>query len=116
MLIAHPPCTYLCNSGVRWLKGNPDRFEKMLDASQLFKMFLGFDQAGISRICVENPIPHKHAALPPLVPTDIVGPPPKDRDKKEWDKVHRASPGPDRAKMRSKTLLGYGQAMANQWG
>lgn len=143
MLIAHPPCTYLCNSGVRWLKGNPERFEKMVAAAQLFKMFLGMDQAGIAKICVENPIPHKHAqfpkysqliqpwqlghkeikatclwlkGLPPLIPTNIVGPPPKDRDKNEWDKVHRASPGPERAKIRSKTLFGYGQAMAEQWG
>jgi|ERR1700677_1408575 len=143
MLIAHPPCTFLCNSGVRWLKGNPERFDKMLEAAQFFKMFLAFDQIGITRICVENPIPHKHADLPPytqivqpwqfghkeikatclwlkglpaLTPTNIVGPPPKGRNKNEWDKVHRASPGPERAKIRSKTLFGYAQAMANQWG
>lgn len=143
MLIAHPPCTYLCNSGVRWLKGNPKRFEQMLEAAELFKMLYGMDAAGVPKICVENPIPHKHAhlpqysqliqpwqfghreikatclwlkGLPPLMPTNIVGPPPKNRDKNERDKVHRASPGPDRAKIRSKTLLGYGEAMANQWG
>ena len=25
MIIAHPPCTYLCNSGVRWLHTDPGR-------------------------------------------------------------------------------------------
>jgi len=24
MIIAHPPCTYLTNAGVRWLKDNPE--------------------------------------------------------------------------------------------
>jgi hypothetical protein len=142
MLIAHPPCTFLCNSGVRWLKGNPQRFEQMMEATRFFKVLWGMDEAGIPQICVENPIPHKYAklpaytqiiqpwqfghkeikatclwlkGLPPLKPTNIVGPPPKDRDKSEWDKVHRASPGPGRAKMRSKTPLGYAEAMASQW-
>lgn len=72
LMIAHPPCTYLCNSGVRWLyKGetfsylNPNdrildtkRWGKMFDAA----IFLGFLlKCGIKHICVENPIPHKYA-------------------------------------------------------
>src|SRR4051812_4615196 len=36
LMIAHPPCTYLCNSGVRWLRGNPERYEKMIEAKELF--------------------------------------------------------------------------------
>jgi hypothetical protein len=32
MLIAHPPCTFLCNSGVRWLKSENGRWDKMLQA------------------------------------------------------------------------------------
>ena len=134
MLIAHPPCTYLCNSGVRWLKGNPERFEKMVAAAQLFKMFLGMDQAGIAKICVENPIPHKHAQLPkysqliqpwqfghgetkatclwlkglPLLkPTNIVS----GRE----HRIHRMAPGPDRARLRSTTFSGIAEAMASQW-
>ena len=34
----------------------------------------------------------------------------------ERSKVHYASPGPERAKMRSKTYLGIAKAMAEQWG
>ncbi len=55
--------------------------------------------------------------LPPLVPTDIVGPPPKDRaERRKWAKVHQASPGPNRWRERSRTLEGIGDAVAEQWG
>jgi hypothetical protein len=143
LIISHPPCTYLCNSGVRWLNGNVQRWIDMRYAADFFNQFLNHPHC--KRIAIENPIMHKYAVaiigrkqdqviqpwqfghkeikatclwlkgLPPLVPTNIVGPPPKDRDKNEWDKVHRASPGPDRAKLRSKTLQGYATAMADQW-
>lgn len=142
LVIAHPPCTYLCNSGVRWLKGNPQRFEKMLAAVQFFVNIKSHcERLGVP-YCIENPIPHKYAVndfsgyrgigkytqiiqpwqfghgetkatclwlngLPPLVPTDIV----KGREGKVW----RMAPGPDRAKMRSKTYLGIANAMAEQW-
>ena len=35
MMIAPPPCTYLCNSGVRWLYEIPGRWEK-LDSGAMF--------------------------------------------------------------------------------
>lgn len=132
MLIAHPPCTFLCNSGVRWLKGNPERYEKMLEAAQFFKMMLSFS---IPYICVENPIPHKHAQLPKysqliqpwqfghgekkatclwlkglpvLTPTDIVS----GREQRLW----KLPPSAERQKLRSKTYPGIAEAMASQWG
>ena len=46
--------------------------------------------------------------LPPLVPTKIVS----GRDAR----VHRAVPGPDRWKERSRTLPGIAAAAAQQWG
>tara|TARA_B100000424_G_scaffold206369_1_gene163572 strand:+ start:34 stop:648 length:615 start_codon:yes stop_codon:yes gene_type:complete len=72
LLIAHPPCTYLTNSGVRHLhdhttiKGGAkakglqgsERWVAMYEGAMLFKAFLDAD---IPRICVENPIPHKYA-------------------------------------------------------
>ncbi|MCE3278055.1 MAG: cytosine methyltransferase [Bacteroidetes bacterium] len=55
--------------------------------------------------------------LPKLIPTDVVGPPPKDKkERKKWAKVHRMPPGPERAKLRSKTYSGIAKAMAEQWG
>ena len=67
LMIAHPPCTYLCNSGVRWLvngyefpKGivNNPRYLQMVNAAIFFKLLL---DAPINKICIENPIPHKYA-------------------------------------------------------
>jgi hypothetical protein len=150
LFIAHPPCTYLANSGVRWLyqKGTrqriPKRWTLMRRGAQLFQAVLNAD---IPRVAVENPIMHKYAKeiigvrqsqtiqpwqfghreikatclwlreLPPLVDTDNVGPPPKDViARRQWARVHRASPGPDRWKERSRTLLGIAEAMADQWG
>ena len=40
LMVAHPPCTRLCNSGVRWLSVPPP-----------------------GRIAVENPVMHKHAKV-----------------------------------------------------
>jgi hypothetical protein len=143
LLIAHPPCTYLCNSGVRWLNDstNSARWAAMEDAAQFFKEML---DAPIPRIAVENPIMHGYAlrligtrysqiiqpwqfghretkatclwlkGLRPLVPTDVVGPPPRNAARGTWNRVHRCSPGPERWRERSRTLLGIAEAMT-QW-
>lgn len=64
LLIAHPSCTYLCNSGVRWLYGgkgtviDPARWQQMVEAAAFFKALLN---APIARIAIENPIPHRYA-------------------------------------------------------
>ena len=58
MLIAHPPCTYMTNSGVTWLHRDPSRWAKLDDAAHFFKMLL---DAPIKRIAIENPIMHKYA-------------------------------------------------------
>lgn len=58
LLIAHPPCTYLCNSGVSWLKKDQSRWEKLDQAADFFRLFL---DAPIPKICVENPVMHRYA-------------------------------------------------------
>lgn len=135
LMIAHPPCTYLTNSGVRWLHTDPTRWDKMRDGANFFKTLLN---ANIPRIAVENPIPHKYALeiiedkytqiiqpwmfghgetkatclwlknLPKLKPTNIV----EGREQK----VHLMPPSPDRWKERSRTYQGIANAMAEQWG
>jgi len=135
LMIAHPPCTYLCNSGVSWLYRRPGRWEKMREAALFFRQLL---EAPIPRICVENPIMHKYAVeiigrrqdqviqpwmfghgetkatclwlknLPPLRPTNIV----EGREQR----LHRLPPSPDRWKERSRTYPGVARAMAEQWG
>lgn len=58
LMIAHPPCTYLANSGVRWLHTNEGRWADMVKGAEFFKSLLN---TNIDKICIENPIPHKYA-------------------------------------------------------
>lgn len=51
-----------------------------------------------------------------LVPTNVVGPPPKDPvERKKWAVIHNMAPSPDRQKLRSKTFPGIGDALADQY-
>ena len=61
LLIAHPPCTYLCVPGAHYLNTQEGRIEKMLRARDFFMTFWEYP---IPKICVENPVPHKKARLP----------------------------------------------------
>lgn len=71
LMIAHPPCTYLTNAGVRHLHDNvaskngvkakihgAARWAEMLKACDFFN---ALKNAPIPKICIENPIPHKYA-------------------------------------------------------
>ena len=61
MMIAHPPCTYLSNVGVKHLYTNPDRTWLMLDARHFFMKLY---KSKINKIAIENPLPHRYAQLP----------------------------------------------------
>ena len=135
LMIAHPPCTYLCNSGVRWLKDNQARFDNLIVAAGLFNALL---EAHIPKIAIENPIQHKYARSMIIRPyTQIVQPyyfgEPETKATCLWLKnvpklqpsnlvmpmfqtVHREPPGPERWKNRSRTFQGIADAMAEQWG
>lgn len=63
LMIAHPPCTHLANSGVCHLYNkdgtrNEPRWFEMYKAAEFFKFLL---YAPIKRIVIENPIQHKYA-------------------------------------------------------
>lgn len=64
LAVFHPPCTRLCNSGVRWLHEPPkgrtleDVWTELEEAAALFGDLWN---AGVPRVCVENPIMHGHA-------------------------------------------------------
>jgi hypothetical protein len=135
LMIAHPPCTYLTNSGVRWLHERPERWGQLKDGAEFFK---GLLEANIPKIAVENPIMHKYAVevigrrqdqivqpwqfghgetkatgfwlkgLPKLQPTDIV--------QGRQQRLHLLPPSKDRWKLRSTTYQGIADAMALQWG
>lgn len=64
LAVFHPPCTRLCNSGVRWLKKAPPgkTLEQMWsDLDEGAELFSAFWNAPIERVCVENPKMHRYA-------------------------------------------------------
>jgi len=68
LIVCHPPCTRLCNSGVRWLSKPPpgrsleSMWSELDEAAALFAAFWNADRDhGITRICIENPVMHGHA-------------------------------------------------------
>ena len=70
LMIAHPPCTYLSNAGVRHLHSTPSRhgvvtlihgevrWQLMRESAAFFRLLLA---APIPQIAVENSIPHRYA-------------------------------------------------------
>lgn len=65
LIIAHPPCTYLCKVGSVWMykdgKINKEREKKMKAARRFFMTCL---MAKAEFVAVENPIPQARAQLP----------------------------------------------------
>jgi hypothetical protein len=53
LMIAHPPCTYLCVSGLHWNKRRPGREKKTEEALEFVRSLL---DAPIDMIAVENPV------------------------------------------------------------
>lgn len=64
LIVAHPPCTRLCNSGVRWLTSPPpgrsldEMWSELDDGAALFSDLWN---APVPRVAVENPVMHRHA-------------------------------------------------------
>lgn len=58
LLIAHPPCTRLCNSGQRWLYwgDNAYREKKKKEQEEAIRFFLSFTEANCDHIAIENPM------------------------------------------------------------
>lgn len=138
MLIAHPPCTHLAVSGMRWFKEGRKPLSLKYEAAAFF---LKLAEAPIEKIAVENPIsvmsslyrkpdqiinpwqfghPEQKKTclwlkgLPPLSETDNVYDymmtlPERERTRIWWL-------GSGHAKERSKTFPGIASAMAEQWG
>jgi hypothetical protein len=143
LMIAHPPCTFLCASGLHWNKRRPERAQQTEDALAFVRQLL---DAPIARIALENPIgcistrirkpdqtiqPHQfgHDAskatclwlkdLPPLTPTNHIAPR-QVNGRKRWGNQtdsgqNKLPPSADRWKIRSETYQGIADAMANQW-
>ena len=139
-MIAFPPCTYLCSSGLHWNRRVPGREALTDDAVEFVRQLLS---APIQRIALENPIgclstrirrPDQiiqpwqfgHDAskatclwlkrLPPLVPTRVL---PGGRAARRANQTasgqNKLGPSASRGKDRSRTYQGIADAMASQW-
>ncbi len=143
LMVAHPPCTRLCNSGVRWLAAPPPgrtREEMWDDLDAAADLFSAFWNAPIERICIENPVMHRHAkarirnfqpfaqSIQPwqfghpetkrtcLWLKNLAPLTPTNVVDGRAARVHRMPPGPDRRRERSRFFTGVAEAMADQWG
>ena len=58
LVIAHPPCTYLANSGVHWLHKEEGRWDLMKADAEFFRTMAQFNSP---KIAIENPIQHSYA-------------------------------------------------------
>lgn len=64
LMVAHPPCTRLCNSGVRWLSRPPrgrTLDDMWADLRAGAALFAAFWNGPVERVAVENPVMHRHA-------------------------------------------------------
>ncbi|WP_245459640.1 hypothetical protein [Mesorhizobium sp. M1A.F.Ca.IN.022.02.1.1] len=144
LIIAHPECTYLANSGAKHLYAGmnaangpeADRWAKMGAAAQFFLSLLN---APAPMVAVENPImlghPKRLFGIPD--PSQIIQPwqfghgetkatclwlrglPPLAHTnvvEGREQRVFKMAPGPDRKRDRSRTYDGIARAMAHQWG
>lgn len=144
LMIAHPPCTFLCSSGLHWngrVDGRASETEKALS------FVAALMAAPIKKICIENPVgcistrikrasqyiqPYDfgHDAskktglwltgLPPLFSTKYIQPRIVN-GKKRWANQtdsgqNKLAPSDDRWAERSITYQGIADAMATQWG
>ena len=136
VILAFPPCKYICNGGNNWLNRRPDlKWRENRDLAA--KFFMKFVNAPAEKIAIENPIgymntfyrkpdyierPFNHGhpynkdiclwlkGLPKLVPTRFIPPPYKKLD--FWS-TERHKDGRD---IKAITFQGIADAMAEQWG
>ena len=141
LMVAFPPCTFLCSSGLHWNSRVPGRAAQTEDALAFVRVLL---DAPIPRIAVENPVgcistrirrpsqiiqpwqfghPESKttclwlSGLPPLAPTDVLALPVRGRWANQTASgQNRLGPSPDRWKLRAATYSGVARAMAAQWG
>jgi hypothetical protein len=140
LMIAHPPCTYLCRSGLHWNKRRAGRAQLTEEALDFVRLLL---DAPIAKIALENPIgcistrirrpdqiiqpwqfghPESKSTclwlkgLPLLRPTNVLEKPASGRWANQTASgQNKLAPSEDRWAIRSETYLGIAEAMADQW-
>lgn len=151
LIVAHPVCTLLTVTGNRWFnveKYGEKAIKRLKDRVDAINFFMAFVKADCDHICIENPVGIMSSlyrkpdqivqpfmfgdmaekrtclwikGLAPLLPTNIVNPPPRKKFKSGktmpcWYADAWKLPKEERSKIRSKTFEGIAKAMADQWG
>ncbi len=143
LIVAHPPSTRLCNSGVRWLTTPPPgrtREQLWAELDEGAGLFSTLWNTPIPSVAIENPVMHRHAKqriagyLPPaqsvqpwqfghgetkrtcLWLRNLPPLEPTDIVEGREARVHRMPPGSNRWRERSRFFPGIAAAMARQWG
>lgn len=145
LIILHPDCTKMANSGNRWYGKGMKYYKEREDAIKwTINLWYLAIQRG-KRVALENPnsviFPYLRNTgvdvqyiqpwmfghtenkktgfalynLPRLKATNDVSEEMKTMSKADTDRVHRMAPGPNRKRDRSKTYSGVGEAIADQW-
>jgi len=135
LMIAHPPCTYLCNAQIHKFYTSPGRWCKSIEATNFVKQLYNSD---VPRVCIENPKGVLSSKFCP--PAQIVYPwyfgDPYSKDICLWLKnlsplistvystgrksmsnhVNSRMSQEQKSKIKSKFFPGIASAMAEQWG
>lgn len=142
LIIAHPPCTYLSQSGQCWCnvgKYGASAMKRMELRDEAAHFFMLFTSLSCKHVAIENPRGYMSGyyrepdqiihpwmfgdkfskatclwlkGLPPLVPEQTERPSNLDRD---WWHRTRYLRADERRRQRSKTFPGIARAIAEQW-
>ena len=144
LMIAHPPCTYLCSMGIWWNHKRPERWSDTYAVAEFVKLLW---DAPIAKVAIENPVGYLsnnwqkpaqvinpwqfgHEAnkptclwlrgLPKLTPTKVVGKgefyvKANGHRMSKWSHITSGT-SKDRWKIAATTFEGIARAMAEQWG
>lgn len=150
LIIAHPPCTYLTVTGNRWFnveRYGEKAIQRAKDREEAVEFFMVFANADCNHICIENPVGIMSTrwrkadqviqpwmfgdaaekktclwlkGLSPLIPTNVVTPPPRKEFKSgntmpAWYADAWHLPKEERSRLRSKTFPGIAEAIADQF-
>ena len=150
LLVAHPPCTYLTVTGNRWFnveRYGEKAIQRAKDREEAVEFFMVFANADCDHICIENPVGIMSTrwrkadqiiqpwmfgdaaekktclwlkGLSPLIPTNVVTPPPRKEfasgnTMPAWYSDAWHLPKEERSRLRSKTFPGIAEAIADQF-
>ena len=125
LIIVHPPCTRLCNSGQRWLYWGSEEYRanKKKEQEEAIEFFMFWTTVDCDRIAIENPMGIMSTLYrqPDFTynPYDFEGETECKKTgiwKAHFGDIKLSWNDPETARLRSQTPIGVAEAMAEQGG